>query len=111
MPINCGFDRREPIVCCPDMRMIVTPPHLVPQDKNPVFPEQQTTTTTTGSEIVSIVSESTTEETVATSTVHPGTTAKQSSFFCCRNVYFLYVKRPLFQNAMNTTKASRLRTF
>lgn len=75
MPINCGFDRNEPIVCCPDMRMIVTPPHLVPQDKNPVFTEQQTTST----EISSALSESTTEEIVATSTViTSGTIAKQS---------------------------------
>lgn len=90
MPINCGFDRMEPIVCCPDMKMIVTPPHLVPQDKNPVFPEEQTSTIlSTSSEAISVTS--TTEEIVATSTDEPGTTAKQSNYVCCNSYFVLSI--------------------
>lgn len=55
--------------------MIVTPP--IPQDKNPVFPEEQTTIIFETSDIVP--SESTTQR-VAASTEEPGTIAKQSKY-------------------------------
>lgn len=72
-PITCSFDRHEPIVCCPDLRMIVTPPHLIPQDKNPVILNDQTTTPG-----ISDVIPSTTTEEVTMSSIEPGTTSKQS---------------------------------
>lgn len=86
MPITCGFDRREPIVCCPDMRMIVTPTHPVPMDKNPVFPVESSTTTETSE----VISPSTTTETAITlSNTETGATAKQSNFKGVNFLYFL----------------------
>lgn len=104
MPITCGFDRMEPIVCCPDMKMIVTPP-LMPQDKNPIFPIEQTTTGT--SEMISSASESTTETTV-TSTIEPGTISKQSIF---QILPFSVFNQQLLQNVMNTSKDYLLKIF